>query len=227
VPAELPSLSVTTHNAHLAATVTIPSGFFELAACPAGTTRSDTRRDGYGEVACRTASGVLEGPYASNVMGADGQLPGGVSERGAYHDGARAGLWYRMAWGLGSAEYTETVYADGKLVSERHLMNHKAAADACRKRCDEQEKSCEAARQACPPGAPCVYRACDGEQLSCEAGCDVVPVAPWQEHSQSPPLRPAPSGCDCAGYRCVCSGMPALMRCASACGCPPCPRGIP
>jgi hypothetical protein len=226
VPANLPSLTVTAHSAHITTNVTIPSVFFDLPPCPAGTTRSDTRHAGYGEVACRTAS-TLEGPYASNTMVADGPLPGGVSERGAYRNGVRAGSWYRLTWRLGSNDYVERVYADGKVVSERRLVNHGPAADDCRKRCRDEEKSCEAQMRACPPGAPCLHRACDGERLSCGVGCDVVTVAPWQEHSKSPLVHPPTPGCDCAANPCVCSGMPALMRCASACRCPPCPAGIP
>jgi hypothetical protein len=205
----------------------IPSVFFELPACPSGTTRSDTRHDGYGEVACRTASGALDGPFASNAMGADGQLPGGVSERGAYRNGARVGVWHRMAWGMSHPEFFEVTYADGKGATERHLVNEGPAADGCRKRCGEQQRSCEAAERACPPGAPCMHRPCDGDRLSCDVACEVVTVAPWQAHSQSPLLRPPSPGCDCAAYTCVCSGMPALMRCASICHCPPCPAGIP
>ncbi len=33
--------------------------------------------------------------------------------------------------------------------------------------------------------------------------------------------------CECKQYRCVCSGVPELMRCHSECHCPKCPSNIP
>jgi hypothetical protein len=224
---DLPTLSLEARSANITAKVVVPSVFFDLPACPPGATRTDTRQNGYGDVACRSADGVLDGPYASNIQAPDRNLPGGVSERGEYRHGARAGLWYRMKWGMGAATYYAVTYADGRITSEHELIAHGASADACRRRCTEQAKGCNAAQMACPPGAPCMHRNCEGDQLSCDAECAVVRVAPWQEASKNPELHPTPPACDCASNACVCSGMPALMRCAAVCNCPRCPAGIP
>jgi hypothetical protein len=75
------------------------------------------------------------------------------------------------------------------VASEREHVAPRAAADACRRRCTERAKDCNAAQMACPPGAPCIHRDCEGEHLGCDAACTGVRVAPRQEASAHPELR--------------------------------------
>jgi hypothetical protein len=107
-------------------------------------------------------------------------MPGGYAERGTYLHGVRVGIWIRMTWGMGEPSYEEPTYALGKVVATRTLVNAGPAADQCRRSCADDERSCEAAQRACPPGMPCLVRACDEERASCDLECNVVRVAPWE-----------------------------------------------
>lgn len=159
--------------------VTIPNPFVRLGPCPEHTTRVDERRRGAGELSCRLPDGVRHGPYARNTMGAPVRRYAfiGKAERGQYERGIRVGVWHVLQWGPGMIPHVhEVVYADGEPRSRRIV---EVDGGTCRKRCDDEARKCQARQDACPPGAPCLFRDCRGRRMHCHLNCQAVKHPVW------------------------------------------------